>query len=114
MEAGGRRSDQRHIESLDRPHPGYRRRSGRRRAAAARCPPGVPDSARDDRSQCRAAGRASKASPSPIRASSTMASSLTAPSASAILKMKIHKAAIARLFERNDQVLDAAEVYALR
>lgn len=29
------------------------------------------------------------------------------------LKMKIHKAAIARLFERNDQVLDAAEVYAL-
>ena len=28
-------------------------------------------------------------------------------------KMKIHKAAIARLFERNDQVLDAAEVYAL-
>lgn len=29
------------------------------------------------------------------------------------LKMKIHKAAIARLFERNDQVLDAEEVYAL-
>lgn len=29
------------------------------------------------------------------------------------LKMKIHKAAIARLFDRNDQVLDAAEVYAL-
>lgn len=28
-------------------------------------------------------------------------------------KMKIHKAAIARLFERNDQVLDAEEVYAL-
>ena len=27
--------------------------------------------------------------------------------------MKIHKAAIARLFERNDQVLDAEEVYAL-
>jgi methylenetetrahydrofolate/methylenetetrahydromethanopterin dehydrogenase (NADP+) len=29
------------------------------------------------------------------------------------LKMKLHKAAIARLFERNDQVLDAEEVYAL-
>jgi hypothetical protein len=29
------------------------------------------------------------------------------------LKMKIHKAAIARLFERNDQVLDAEEVFAL-
>lgn len=29
------------------------------------------------------------------------------------LKMKIHKAAIARLFERNDCVLDAEEVYAL-
>ena len=29
------------------------------------------------------------------------------------LKMKIHKAAMARLFERNDQVLDAEEVYAL-
>jgi hypothetical protein len=28
-------------------------------------------------------------------------------------KMKIHKAAIARLFERNDQILDADEVYAL-
>jgi hypothetical protein len=28
-------------------------------------------------------------------------------------KMKIHKAAIARLFERNDQVLDAEQVYAL-
>jgi len=28
-------------------------------------------------------------------------------------KMKIHKAAVARLFERNDQVLDAEEVYAL-
>jgi hypothetical protein len=28
-------------------------------------------------------------------------------------KMKIHKAAIARLFERNDQVLDAEEVYEL-
>ncbi len=28
-------------------------------------------------------------------------------------KMKIHKAAIARLFERKDQVLDAEEVYAL-
>ena len=28
-------------------------------------------------------------------------------------KMKIHKAAIARLFESNDQVLDAEEVYAL-
>lgn len=28
-------------------------------------------------------------------------------------KMKIHKLAIARLFERNDQVLDAEEVYAL-
>lgn len=29
------------------------------------------------------------------------------------LKMKIHKAAIARLFESNDQILDAEEVYAL-
>ncbi len=29
------------------------------------------------------------------------------------LKMKIHKAAIARLFERSNQVLDAEEVYAL-
>jgi hypothetical protein len=29
------------------------------------------------------------------------------------LKMKIHKAAIAKLFDRNDQVLDAEEVYAL-
>jgi hypothetical protein len=28
-------------------------------------------------------------------------------------KMKLHRAAIARLFERNDQVLDAEEVYAL-
>jgi hypothetical protein len=28
-------------------------------------------------------------------------------------KMKIHKAAVARLFERNDQVLDAEEVFAL-
>jgi hypothetical protein len=28
-------------------------------------------------------------------------------------KMKTHKAAVARLFERNDQVLDAEEVYAL-
>lgn len=28
-------------------------------------------------------------------------------------KMKIHKAAIARLFERNDQILDAEEVYQL-
>ena len=28
-------------------------------------------------------------------------------------KMKIHKAAVARLFESNDQVLDAREVYAL-
>ncbi len=28
-------------------------------------------------------------------------------------KMKVHKAAVARLFERNDQVLDAEEVYAL-
>jgi threonine dehydrogenase-like Zn-dependent dehydrogenase len=28
-------------------------------------------------------------------------------------KMRIHKAAVARLFERNDQVLDAEEVYAL-
>lgn len=28
-------------------------------------------------------------------------------------KMKIHRAAVARLFERNDQVLDAEEVYAL-
>jgi hypothetical protein len=29
------------------------------------------------------------------------------------LKMKVHKAAVARLFERNDQVLDAEEVYAI-
>ena len=29
------------------------------------------------------------------------------------LKMKVHRAAVARLFERNDQVLDAEEVYAL-
>jgi hypothetical protein len=29
------------------------------------------------------------------------------------LKMKLHKAAIARLFERNDQVLDVEELYAL-
>jgi hypothetical protein len=29
------------------------------------------------------------------------------------LKMKIHKAAITRLFERSDLVLDAEEVYAL-
>jgi hypothetical protein len=28
-------------------------------------------------------------------------------------KMKIHKAALARLFERSDQVLDAREVFAL-
>jgi hypothetical protein len=28
-------------------------------------------------------------------------------------KMKIHRAAIARLFERNDQVLDAEEIYQL-
>ena len=28
-------------------------------------------------------------------------------------KMKVHRAAVARLFERNDQVLDAEEVYAL-
>ena len=28
-------------------------------------------------------------------------------------KMKIHKAAIAKLFERNDQILDAEEAYAL-
>ena len=28
-------------------------------------------------------------------------------------KMKIHKAAIARLFESNDQVMDAEEVYSL-
>jgi hypothetical protein len=28
-------------------------------------------------------------------------------------KMKIHKAAVTRLFERNDQVLDAEQVYAL-
>ena len=28
-------------------------------------------------------------------------------------KMKIHRAAVARLFESNDQVLDAEEVYAL-
>ena len=29
------------------------------------------------------------------------------------LKMKLHKTAIARLFERNDQVLEAEEVYEL-
>jgi hypothetical protein len=29
------------------------------------------------------------------------------------IKMKIHRTAIARLFERNDQILDAEEVYAL-
>src|SRR5207237_10281479 len=28
-------------------------------------------------------------------------------------KMKVHKAAIARLFESNDQIMDAEEVYAL-
>jgi hypothetical protein len=28
-------------------------------------------------------------------------------------KMKVHKAALARLFDSNDQVLDAEEVYAL-
>jgi methylenetetrahydrofolate/methylenetetrahydromethanopterin dehydrogenase (NADP+) len=28
-------------------------------------------------------------------------------------KMKIHRAAVARLFERNDQVLDAEEAYAI-
>ena len=28
-------------------------------------------------------------------------------------KMKVHKAAVARLFESNDQVLDAEEVYAI-
>jgi methylenetetrahydrofolate/methylenetetrahydromethanopterin dehydrogenase (NADP+) len=28
-------------------------------------------------------------------------------------KMKLHRAAVAKLFERNDQVLDAEEVYAL-
>ena len=28
-------------------------------------------------------------------------------------KMKIHKAAVARLFESNDQVLDADEIYAI-
>ena len=28
-------------------------------------------------------------------------------------KMKIHKAAVARLFESNDQVMDAEEVFAL-
>ena len=28
-------------------------------------------------------------------------------------KMRVHKLAIARLFERNDQVMDAEEVYAL-
>ena len=27
--------------------------------------------------------------------------------------MKVHKAAVARLFERNDQVLDAEEIYAI-
>jgi hypothetical protein len=27
--------------------------------------------------------------------------------------MKVHKAAVARLFESNDQVLDAEEVYAI-
>ena len=29
------------------------------------------------------------------------------------LKMKVHRAAVARLFESNDQVLDAEQVYAL-
>jgi hypothetical protein len=29
------------------------------------------------------------------------------------LKMKIHKAAVAQLFERNDQILDAEEVYSI-
>ena len=29
-------------------------------------------------------------------------------------KMKVHQAAVARLFERNDQVLDAEEIYDLR
>ena len=29
------------------------------------------------------------------------------------LKMKIHKAAIARLFESNDQILDVNEIYAI-
>jgi hypothetical protein len=29
------------------------------------------------------------------------------------IKMKLHKAAVARLFERNDQVLDAEQIYAL-
>ena len=28
-------------------------------------------------------------------------------------KMKVHKAAVNQLFERNDQVMDAEEVYAL-
>ena len=28
-------------------------------------------------------------------------------------KMKVHKAAVARLFESNDQVLDAEQIYAL-
>jgi hypothetical protein len=28
-------------------------------------------------------------------------------------KMKVHKAAVARLFESNDQVMDAEEVFAL-
>jgi hypothetical protein len=28
-------------------------------------------------------------------------------------KMKVHKAAVARLFESNDQIMDAEEVYAL-
>jgi hypothetical protein len=28
-------------------------------------------------------------------------------------KMKLHRAAVARLFESNDQVLDAEQVYAL-
>jgi hypothetical protein len=28
-------------------------------------------------------------------------------------KMKVHRAAVAKLFERSDQVLDAEEVYAL-
>ena len=29
------------------------------------------------------------------------------------LKMKVHRAAVARLFESNDQVLDAEQIYAL-
>ena len=43
-----------------------------------------------------------------------MACDASAPSASATLKMKIHKACLARLFEVNDAVLDAEEIFELQ